>query len=132
MSIEYLTWVYLIGDTVSIDWALEKFREDDLFEWEVRERTDKFCEVSCHSRCVPYIADILKGRRDLTVVAAICDGMGNQICIEAGVQSFWIGQWQRFDQWGLCREDYERLEAEERAQAEAEAKTNQPAEESPA
>jgi len=130
MSIDYLTRVYLIGDTVSIDWALERFSEDDLFEWDVDNRTDRFCEVSCHSRCVPYIADILKGRRDLTVVGAICDVMGNQICIEAGVQSFWIGQWQRFDQWGQCREDYERLQAEERSQAQA--VVIQPAEESPA
>lgn len=121
MSIDYLINVYLIGDVRSIDWALERFHKDDLFEWEVDERTDKFCMVRCHSRCVPYIADILKGRRDLTVVGAICDGMGNQICIEAGVESFWIGQWQRFDQWGLCREDYERIQAEERAQAEAQA-----------
>lgn len=117
MSIDYLAWVCLIGDVRSIDWALERFHKDDLFEWEVDERTKTFCRVHCHSRCVPYIAEILKGRRDLTVVAAICDVMGNQICIEAGVQSFWVGQWQRFDQWGRCREDYERIQAEEQAQA---------------
>ena len=49
--------------------------------------------------------------RDLTVVASICDVMGNNICIEAGVQSFWIGKWQDFDQWGLCREEYEKEQA---------------------
>lgn len=130
MSIDYLINVYLIGDVRSIEWALERFHEDEQFDWEIDARTDKFCMVRCHSRCVPYIADLLKGRRDLTVVAAICDVMGNQICIEAGVQSFWIGQWQRFDQWGLCREDYERLQAEERSQAQA--VVIQPAEESPA
>ena len=56
MSIDYLTRVYVIGDKIAIDWALKQFVEDDLFEWEVDVRTDKFCEVCCHSRAVPYDA----------------------------------------------------------------------------